>query len=100
MGICSNGVLENGEQCSSGQYESTACSATTCSGTNGESVSFFRTRTTNLLTVSLRAQGKTFAPPLSSGLVTVTLSLDGTDQRDQANCSSLGARHGAATCRK
>jgi len=83
VGICSNGVLENGEQCSSGQYESTACSATTCSGTNGESVSFFRTRTTNLLTVSLRAQGKTFAPPLSSGPVTVTFLLDDESSRHQ-----------------
>jgi hypothetical protein len=70
-----------------------------CGGTHGESASFFRKGATNLFSVTLQAQGKTFAPPLSSGPVAVTLSLDGTDDVDQASCSSRGSRHGAANCR-
>jgi len=58
----------------------------------------WRKGATNLFTVSLRAQGKTFAPPLSSGPLTVTLSLDGTDQRDQASCRTFG-RGKSASCR-
>jgi hypothetical protein len=61
-----------------------------CSGTNGESVSFFRKGAGNLFTVSLQAHGKTFAPPLSSGPVAVTLSVGRTDDVDQANCRTCG----------
>jgi hypothetical protein len=69
-----------------------------CSGTNGESASFFRKGATNVFNVRLTAQGKTFAPPLSSAGVTVTLSLGGTDDVDQANCRAFG-RGKSATCR-
>jgi hypothetical protein len=69
-----------------------------CSGTSGESISFFRKRATNLFTVDLRTQGKLFAPPLSSGPVTGTLSLGGADQRDQASCRTFG-RGKSASCR-
>ena len=68
-----------------------------CAGTNGESVSFWRKRATNLFTVKLRAQGKTFPPPLSTAGLTVTLSLGGIDARDQAQCRG---RNKAVTCRK
>jgi len=37
-----------------------------CSGTHGESASFFRKGAGNLVSVKLRAQGKTFPPPLRS----------------------------------
>jgi len=78
-----------------------ACtSVALCSGTNGESVSFFRKGSGNLFTVNLRAQGKTFTPPLSSAPVTVTLSVGGTDDVDQANCTARGSRHRTANCRK
>jgi hypothetical protein len=69
-----------------------------CSGTNGESASFFRKGSGNLFSVSLQAQGKTFAPPLSSGSLAVTLSLGGTDDVDQASCRTFG-RGKSASCR-
>jgi hypothetical protein len=69
-----------------------------CAGTNGESVSFWRKRATNLFTVELRAQGKAFPPPLSSAGMTVTLSLGGVDQRGQASCRVSG-RGKLTTCR-
>jgi hypothetical protein len=72
---------------------------TGCSGTKGESVSFFRKGATNVFSVSLTAQGKTLAGPLSSGTATVTLSLGGSDQRDQASCRADG-RGNSANCRK
>jgi cysteine-rich repeat protein len=70
-----------------------------CAGTNGESISFQRKGATNVFNVRLTAQGKTFAPPLSSAPAMVTLSLGGVDQRDQANCRALG-RGKSVTCRK
>jgi cysteine-rich repeat protein len=69
-----------------------------CSGTNGEDISFQRKGATNLVTMSLRAQGKTFTPPLSSGPVTVTFSLGSLDELDQASCRTLG-RGKSASCR-
>jgi hypothetical protein len=69
-----------------------------CGGTNGESASFWRKRASNSFTVELRAQGKAFPPPLSSAGMTVTLSLGGVDQRDQASCRASG-RGKLATCR-
>ena len=69
-----------------------------CAGTNGENVSFFRKGATNVFKVRLTAQGKTFAPPLSSGPATVTLSLGGLDDVDQASCRASG-RGKLATCR-
>jgi hypothetical protein len=69
-----------------------------CAGTNGENVSFFRKGATNVFKVRLTAQGKTFAPPLSSGPVTVTLSLGGLDDVDQASCRTSG-RGKSASCR-
>jgi hypothetical protein len=71
-----------------------------CSGTNGESASFFRKGATKRFSVSLQAQGETFAPPLSSAPVAVTLALGGFDTIDQANCMVRGYRHGVANCRK
>jgi hypothetical protein len=70
-----------------------------CGGTDGESVSFFRKGAGNLFSVRLTAQGGTFTPPLSSGPVTVTLSLDGADERDQATCRTFGGRGKSASCR-
>ena len=69
-----------------------------CAGTNGENVSFFRKGATNVFKVRLTAQGKTFAPPLSSGPATVTLSLGGLDDVDQASCRTSG-RGKSASCR-
>jgi hypothetical protein len=69
-----------------------------CAGTNGESASFQRKGTTNIFSVRLTAQGKTFSPPLGSGTATVTLSLGGSDQRDQASCRAL-RRGQLASCR-
>jgi hypothetical protein len=78
-----------------------ACaSVINCAGTSGETISFVRKGATNLFSVNLRAQGRTFPPPLSSAAVTVTLSLGGFDELDQANCTARGPRHGAANCRK
>jgi len=69
-----------------------------CVGTNWETVSFWRKGATNRFTVDLWANSKTFAPPLSSGPVTVTLALGGFDDVDQANCRALG-RGKSASCR-
>lgn len=78
-----------------------ACvSVINCAGTNGEYISFQRKRATNLFTVDLHAPGKTFTPPLSSAGVTVTFSLGGRDELDQASCTARGARQGVANCRK
>jgi hypothetical protein len=70
-----------------------------CSGTEGEVIGFLRRGATNLFTVTLQAQGKTFPPPLSSGDVTVALSLGEFDDVDQASCTVRG-RQQLATCRK
>jgi len=69
-----------------------------CLGTNAESISFWRKGATNLFRVDLRAQGKTLPPPLSSAAASITLSLGGTDDVDQANCRAFG-RGKSATCR-
>jgi hypothetical protein len=69
-----------------------------CGGTAGESVGFLRRGASNLFTVTLRTQGKSFQAPLSSAPATVTLSLGGIDQRDQASCRVSG-RGKSATCR-
>jgi hypothetical protein len=70
-----------------------------CSGAGGEMIGFVRRGATNLFTVTLRAQGKTFPPPLSSGNVNVTLSLGDFDDSDQASCTVRG-RQQQATCHK
>jgi hypothetical protein len=64
-----------------------------CSGTNGEAASFARRGATNLFTVSLPAQGKTFQAPLSSAGVTVTLSLGGEDQCGDAYRCRVSGYH-------
>jgi hypothetical protein len=75
-----------------------------CSGTNSESVSFFRKGQANLFNVILTAWGRMFPAPLSSTPVTVTLSLDDFDNVAQANCTARRQNRGvpgsAATCRK
>ena len=68
-----------------------------CAGTNGETVSFYRKGATNLFSVHLTAQGKRFAPPLSSETATVALSLGGLDNVDQATCRTFG-RGKLASC--
>jgi hypothetical protein len=72
-----------------------------CGGANGESVSFFRNGATNVFSVRLTAQGKTLAPPLSSGAVMVTFSLDGatTWPRPVAARSGGASRLVAGSCR-
>ena len=70
-----------------------------CAGTNGESISFVRKRATNVLNVKLTAWGLTFPPPLSSAGLTVTLSLGGTDNFDQANCCRRFGRGKSVSCR-
>jgi streptogramin lyase len=69
-----------------------------CSGTGPESASFVRRGVTNLFSVKIRAQNRSFKPALSSAPVTVTLSV-GVDRRDQISCSVLGNRGQIATCR-
>ena len=71
-----------------------------CSGANGEAIGFVRRGATNLFTVTVEAQGKTFPAPLSSGEVNVTLSLGDFDDVDQASCTVRGPRQGQASCRK
>lgn len=71
-----------------------------CGSTSGETISFLRKGATNLFTVNLRAQGKTFPPPLSSMGVTVTLSLGGIDHHDDIDCKVGGKRKQVVSCRK
>jgi hypothetical protein len=70
-----------------------------CGGTAGEFIGFLRQRATNIFRVTLLASGKTFKLPVSSAPLTVTLSLGGFDDLDQANCTARGTRHRAANCR-
>ena len=70
-----------------------------CRSPDGASASFVRRGATNFFKVSLLASGGTFAPPLSAETVTVTLSLGGSDDRDQASCRALGKGR-SVSCRK
>lgn len=71
----------------------------TCIGTKAE-VLKLRRKHSGLYSVTISASHRSFAPPLSTAGVQVTLTLGGLDRRDAiASCVSRG-HHVTATCRK
>jgi hypothetical protein len=71
-----------------------------CVGTRGEVADFRKRRGGNQYTVKVSARFRSFDSPLSSAGVTVTLSFDGRDRRDEIPSCKVHGRGTTAVCRK
>jgi len=71
-----------------------------CIGTMGEVANFETHRSSNLLTVKITAQGRSFPPPLTTAGVAVDLSLVGFRLDGQIGSCTVRGRGTSARCPK
>lgn len=71
-----------------------------CFGDRGEVADFRKRRTGGFFNVKITARQRSFGPPLTSAGVTVTLSFDGRDRRDQIASCKVRRKGTSANCRR